>query len=397
MNFIQGLASDFRRSTDELRFVPRDLLRILRINWVSLLCTLIIALALNRIFVWLSVALSFVHPIFSALIFPFAALSIMAGVIAAIWIIEKDLVYLNFEEPYKNRFNHLLHSSGALILPFVGIYTTTGWFADDYLDRRIPLLELQTDNYLRSAPLQLEPTPNEGWTIFVFCAAIFFRFVLKWSGASRKHALYAWVLAYCEALWMFSVAQWFTNVVSAGTKWSQRFRFWDWWESSKELLSVIEPIKAGIAFIFSTVLLLPVAWIMFVQLVLQKVINLEENSPLPRTMHEWSSPQSIRLRAISFTQLFNETVLLLMALGPVATTLVCFYFNLFWVPENVWRWLLDVAFGPITEPGAEFYLKSSLLPFGKVAALLIVTTLSCVIADRSQGNMLNRLRGRQSP
>lgn len=398
MHFLQGLASDFQRKTDELRFVPHDLLRVLKNNWLALLSTLMLAIALNRIFVWLSVALSFVHPILSALIFPFASLSVMTGAITAIWIIEKDLIHLDFEIPQKNRFKHLFHSAGALILPFVAIYIATGWFDDDYLDRRVPLLELQQENYLRSDPLQLMPGYDEGLTILIFCAAIFLRIVLKWSGAARKYTLCAWALAYCEILWAVSVANWFKEAISPGTTWPQRFRFWDWWESIKELLSVLNPAKSGMNFLFTTVLLLPIAWIMFVQLVLQKAINLEENSPLPRTKQEWlSSPQfSPRKAFVSFPELFRHTVLLLAALGPVATTLACFYFNLFWIPENLWRWSLDLVIGPVTEPGVRFYIKSSLLPLGKVAALLIVTVLSCVIADRCQGNMLNKLRRPQS-
>lgn len=397
MHILKDLASDFRRSSDELRFVPRDLLRALKKNWLTLFSTLMLAVALNRVFLWLSVALSFVHPILSSLTFPLAPLSIMAGAIAAIWIIEKDLIHLRFEETQKNRLKHLLHSAGALILPFVGIYVSSGWFADDYLDRRMPLIELQSENYLRQNPLQLEPTPDENSTILVFCSAILLRFLLKWSGAARKNAFYAWGLAYCEVLWTFSLAIWFKELMSGTAAWPQRLQFWDWWESGKELLSVLTPLKDGMVFLFSTVLLLPIAWIMFVQIVLRKVIYLEENSPFPKTRDEWATaPKQFSRQSLTFLELSSDTVLLFVALGPLATTLICLYFNLFWIPENLWRWLLDLVLGPVTEPGARFYIKSSLLPFGKVLALLVTTTLSCIIADRCQGNMINNLHSSKS-
>ena len=46
----------------------------------------------------------------------------------------------------------------------------------------------------------------------------------------------------------------------------------------------------------------------------------------------------------------------------------------------------------ITAPGPRFYIKYSLLPFGKVLALAVITVLSCVTADRCQGSIINRLR-----
>lgn len=397
MHILKDLAADFRRNTDELRFVPRDLLRTLKNNWLALFSTLMLAVALNRVFLWLSVALSFVHPILSSLTFPLAALSIMGGAIAAVWTIEKDLIHLRCEETKKNGIKHLLHSAGALMLPFVGIYVTTGWFADDFLDRRMPLIELQTENYLRPNPLQLAPTPDERSTILVFCSAILLRFLLKWSGASRKNVVYAWGLAYCEVLWTFTLTFWFKELMSGTAILPQKFHFWDWWESGKLLFAALDPLKDGLVFLFSTVLLLPITWIMFVQIVLQKTIYLEENSPLPKTRDEWATaPKQFSRQAFTVVQVTNETVLLLVALSPLATTLICLYFNLFWIPENLWRWLLDLVIGPVTESGARFYIKSSLLPFGKVLALLVTTTLSCIIADRCQGNMINNLRRSKS-
>lgn len=393
MQMIQEVASDFRRKADELRYVPQDFLRVLKNNWLALFGTLVLAVALNRILLWGSVALTFIHPILSTLTLPFAAIAIMSGAIVAIWIIEKDLVHLKFAVPEENRFRYLLHSTGALILPFIAIYLSTGWDEDDFIDRRMPLIELRAGSAEYFDSLQVDPSYDERSTIVVFCAAVVVRMLLRWSGLGRKNLVCAWILAYCEVLWAFTLATWLKNFAAGEYSWPQQFHFWDWWESGKDFFSGAEPLKEIIGFLFSTVLVLPVSWIIFVQLVLRKSIILDENSPFPKTRDEWAvAPQLASRQTFTFLQASRETVLLLFSIGPFAVALLCFYFNLFWVPENLWRWLLDLIFGPITAPGPRFYIKYSLLPFGKVLALAVITVLSCVTADRCQGSIINRLR-----
>jgi len=393
MQIVQELATDFRRSADELRYVPRDFLRILKNNWLALFATLVVAVALNRILLWVSVALAFIHPILSTLALPLASLAIMTGAIVAIWIIERDLIHLKFQVTQENRLKYLLHSTGALILPFIAVYVSSGWFNDDYLDQRMPLTELKAGNinYLNS--LQIDPSYDERSTLLVFSTAIILRLFLKWTGLARKNVLCTWALAYCEVLWSFTLASWIKEVISGTATWPQSFHFWDWWEYSKSLFSIFEPVKDGLIFLFSTVLLLPVAWITFVQLVLRKVIIVDENSPLFKTKSNQSSAARLTSqKAVTFFQVLHDTVILLVALGPLAVTLICLYFNIFWIPEPLWRWLLDFIIGPITDSSPRFYIKYSLIPFGKVFALGAIVVLSGVTADRCQGNIINRLR-----
>lgn len=111
--------------------VPVDAAKLLWRYLPQLVTVIALSLAARGAVLWLAVVVSSVSPLAATLIFPFAPLSVMTGVIICFWIMQPSMEFFGGETRFTKLDKTTLLTVGGLLIPFLTVYSSHGLLRDD--------------------------------------------------------------------------------------------------------------------------------------------------------------------------------------------------------------------------------------------------------------------------
>lgn len=111
--------------------VPVDAAKLLWRYLPQLVTVIALSLASRAAVLWLAVVVSSVSPLAATLIFPFAPLSVMTGVIICFWIMQPSMEFFGGETRFTKLDKTTLLTVGGLLIPFLTVYSSHGLLRDD--------------------------------------------------------------------------------------------------------------------------------------------------------------------------------------------------------------------------------------------------------------------------
>ena len=111
--------------------VPLDAAKLLWRYLPQLVTVICLALAARGAVLWLAVVVSAWSPLAATLIFPFAPLSVMTGVIICFWIMQPSMDFFGGETRFTKLDKATLLTVGGLLIPFLTVYSSHGLLRDD--------------------------------------------------------------------------------------------------------------------------------------------------------------------------------------------------------------------------------------------------------------------------
>ena len=111
--------------------VPLDAAKLLWRYLPQLVTVICLALAARGAVLWFAVVVSAWSPLAATLIFPFAPLSVMTGVIICFWIMQPSMDFFGGETRFTKLDKATLLTVGGLLIPFLTVYSSHGLLRDD--------------------------------------------------------------------------------------------------------------------------------------------------------------------------------------------------------------------------------------------------------------------------
>lgn len=111
--------------------VPLDAAKLLWRYLPQLITVICLSLAVRAAVLWLAVVISEYSPLAATLIFPFAPLSVMTGVIVCFWIMQPSMEFFGGETRFSKLDKTTLLTVGGLLIPFLTVYSSHGLLRDD--------------------------------------------------------------------------------------------------------------------------------------------------------------------------------------------------------------------------------------------------------------------------
>ena len=127
---LSGVNMTLERVRDALA-VPVDAAKLLWRYLPQLVTVIALSLAARGAVLWLAVVVSAWSPLAATLIFPFAPLSVMTGVIICFWIMQPSMEFFGGETRFTKLDKTTLLTVGGLLIPFLTVYSSHGLLRDD--------------------------------------------------------------------------------------------------------------------------------------------------------------------------------------------------------------------------------------------------------------------------
>lgn len=112
--------------------VPRHALKLLWRYFPALVTVICAALAARAAVLWLATWLSAYSSLAATLLFPFAPLAVMTGLIVCLWLMQPSMRFFDGKAQFTRLNRTTLLAIGGLLVPFLAVYASHGLLADDH-------------------------------------------------------------------------------------------------------------------------------------------------------------------------------------------------------------------------------------------------------------------------
>lgn len=191
--------------------VPRHALVLLLRYFPALVTVLALALTARAAFLWLAMLASDFSPLAATLLFPFAPLSVMTGLIVCFWIMQPSMRFFHNTHGLGRLTKVSLLTIGGLLVPFLTVYATHGLLRDD---RRTFIYDAVTVEVATSlADYNFgRATLDSGLILVGFVLSlIVLRKIIAFFKLGERAFGVATAAAYLEVLWMATAVNGITN------------------------------------------------------------------------------------------------------------------------------------------------------------------------------------------
>lgn len=195
----------------EASAVPRYAFGLLLRYFPALFTVLALALAARAGFLWLAMLVSAVSPFGATLLFPFAPLSVMVGIIVCLWIMQPSMRFFH-NAPGLSRLTRVsLLTIGGLLVPFLTVYSTHGLLRDDGRTFVYDAITVEVANSLDDYDFGRAALDNGFLLAGFVLSLIILRKVIAVFGLGERALGVAAAAAYLEVLWMSTAVAGITN------------------------------------------------------------------------------------------------------------------------------------------------------------------------------------------
>ena len=182
--------------------VPLDAAKLLWRYLPQLVTVICLSLAVRAAVLWLAVVVSAWSPLAATLIFPFAPLSVMTGVIICFWILQPSMGFFGGETRFTKLDKATLLTVGGLFIPFLTVYSSHGLLRDDGRTFVYDSVTIEVANSVADYDFD-RALISSGWLFagFILSILVLRKLIGALKLGERAFGM-ATAAAYLEVLWM---------------------------------------------------------------------------------------------------------------------------------------------------------------------------------------------------
>lgn len=294
--------------------VPRRAAALLWRYLPQLLTVIFLALAARAAMLWLAVLVSEFSPLAATLLFPFAPLAVMAGLIVCLWIMQPSMHFFTGKDSFTRLDKVTLLTVGGLLVPFLTVYSSHGLLKDDARAFVYDTVTIEVANSLVDYNFG-RSLIDQGWLIFAFIASIIvLRKLIGVFKLGERAFGVATAAAYLEVLWMatastsvtsnyLAIKEWMLTRQGIGPMWEAVTSAKDWMVTHTWILGDFVDWVWSNALQIANFIVIPFAWLTLGAVVYNTSLTKEKEEPTEPAQPE---PEPASARPLSTSRRYQQ-------------------------------------------------------------------------------------------
>lgn len=252
-----------------------DGLRVLARHWPTLLLLFFLGKAASGALLWVAIAGSKLSPLLGMLLLPGASIAMLIAIVLMLRVVVPSLPALRgslHTEARGERIRSDLRLAVHVLIPFLAVYASQGMMKEDL---RTYVHSGTADEWLNqgfAADFSRVSFGTEAQILSLVVVALVLRKVIAGFDLSSRHPGIAGIAGYLEALWLVTLAAYFTSSLGDLRAWVMSRAAIDWVQQGLGfLVELFGPVGAFFDFLASQVMsvvsamgalvVVPVSWI----------------------------------------------------------------------------------------------------------------------------------------